>query len=98
MGKYELDERLRLTDEQKAAVSKYNEAVEAMKKSGVICVCRTYGELGVFNGNLVSDYGFVEDAIDDDIIVPFMSLDAVNCPFGLELTMSDTYFSVMMKE
>ena len=93
-----LDERLRLTDDQKAAVNHYNNAVHELLNSGVHCVFREFDEIAVFNGKEVEHETFEEEDGDDYMTIDFENFPTIECPFGLNLCCNDRAVKIQMKE
>ena len=95
-----MDKRLELTDEQRVAMNRYNNAVKELLESGVHCVFRTFDEIAVFNGKDVDEVLFEEDFIDDKVceMVQFDELEQIECPFGLNLNCNEKSFVVWFEE
>lgn len=91
-----MDKRLELTDEQRIAMNRYNNAVKELLESGVRCVFRTFDEIAVINGKEVGELAFEEDFIEDadNEVVRFDELEQIECPFGLNLNCNEKTFVV----
>lgn len=92
--------RIELTKKQLEAVKKYNEAVQEMKDSNIICVFKPFEDILVFNGEYIKDISFEEDYCEDsdDVLISVDEVEAIKSPFGLNLSiLDDRYVNVSFK-
>lgn len=81
---------LKLTSEQLDAIRQYNHAVRKLVAANVMCVFKPYDKIVAFNGERVQDVMFEEDCDGEDIVsVRVDELEAIACPFGLNLCLLD---------
>lgn len=90
-----MDNRLKLTAEQKEIVEKYNKVCAEMEDAGIFIIERQYGEAYAMNVNSGVDVGFSEDGGE---LVSVDDLESIECPVQLSLNNEETDFSVSFND